>query len=52
VDVGRGFQQLYDKLPGLKPSFEDVWRWTGGSSEMLAKLYGVGWDVERVIICI
>jgi hypothetical protein len=45
-----GFQQLYEKLPGAKPPFEDVWRWTGGNPEMLARLYKAGWDVEEVVL--
>ncbi len=45
-----GFQQLYEKLPGAKSPFEDVWRWTGGNPEMLARLYKAGWDVEEVVL--
>jgi len=45
-----GFHQLYEKLPGAKPPFEDVWRWTGGNPEMLARLYKAGWDVEEVVL--
>jgi len=44
-----GFHQLYEKLPGAKPPFEDVWRWTGGNPEMLVRLYNSGWAVERVV---
>jgi hypothetical protein len=44
-----GLQQLYDRIPGAKPPFEDVWRWTGGNPEMLVKLYSSGWAVERVV---
>jgi hypothetical protein len=44
-----GLQQLYDRIPGAKPPFEDVWRWTGGNPEMLVKLYRSGWAVERVV---
>ena len=44
-----GLQQLYDRIPGAKPSFEDVWRWTGGNPEMLVKLYRSGWAVGRVV---
>ena len=25
-----GFKQLYDQIPGSKPSFEDAWKLTGG----------------------
>jgi len=45
-----GFQQLYDKLPGLKPPFEEVWRWTGGNPRMLGRLYESGWDVVGVAL--
>ncbi len=45
-----GFQQLYEKLPGPKPPFEDVWRWTGGNPRMLGRLYENGWDVEEVVL--
>jgi len=45
-----GLQQLYEKLPGLKPPFEEAWRWTGGNPEMLARLYKAGWDVEEVVL--
>jgi Protein of unknown function (DUF1245). len=44
-----GLQQLYDRIPGAKPPFEDVWRWTGGNPEMLVKLYSSRWAVERVM---
>jgi len=44
-----GFHQLYEKLPGAKPPFEDVWRWTGGNPEMLVRLYSSGWAMERVV---
>jgi hypothetical protein len=44
-----GIHQLYEKLPGAKPPFEDVWRWTGGNPEMLVRLYSSGWAVERVV---
>jgi len=30
-----GFRQLYEKLPGHKPPFEEVWRLTGGNPRML-----------------
>jgi len=44
-----GFQELYDKIPGPKPPFEEVWRWTGGNPRALTQLYGAGWDVDRVV---
>ena len=44
-----GFQQLYEKLPGPKPSFEEVWRWTGGNPGMLSRLYSTGWNSGAVV---
>ncbi|KUO92114.1 MAG: AAA family ATPase, partial [Caldivirga sp. JCHS_4] len=44
-----GFRQLYEKLPGHKPPFEEVWRLTGGNPRMLAELYGSGWRTEDVV---
>jgi hypothetical protein len=44
-----GLQQLYEKLPGLKPPFEDVWRLTGGNPGMLSRLYLTGWNSGAVV---
>jgi len=44
-----GFEQLYRQIPGPKPSFEKVWRITGGNPGMLAKLYKAKWSVDEVI---
>jgi energy-coupling factor transporter ATP-binding protein EcfA2 len=44
-----GFRQLYDKVPGQKPPFEDVWRLTGGNPDMLSKLYLANWDKDAVV---
>ena len=45
----RGFEELYEELPGPKPSFEEVWRLTGGNPEMLARLHQAEWSVEKVV---
>ncbi|MFP3250351.1 MAG: ATP-binding protein [Thermoproteus sp.] len=45
-----GFRQLYERIPGLKPSFEEAWRWTGGNPRMLGRLYENKWDVEEVVL--
>ena len=37
-----GFKQLCEKLPGKEPSFEEAWRWTGGSPALLSGLYVAG----------
>ncbi|MEM3326398.1 MAG: ATP-binding protein, partial [Thermoproteus sp.] len=44
-----GFRQLYDLLPGEKPPFDEVWRWTGGNPRYLELLHKVGWDAEKVV---
>jgi len=44
-----GFRQLYDKVPGRKPQFDDVWRLTGGNPDMLSKLYLANWDKDAVV---
>ena len=44
-----GFRQLYDKVPGQKPPFEEAWRWTGGNPDMLSKLYTANWDKDAVV---
>jgi hypothetical protein len=49
-NMGReGFEQLYRQIPEPKPSFEEVWRITGGNPGMLAKLYQARWSVDEVI---
>ena len=45
----RGFEELYEQLPGVKPPVDDAWRWTGGNPRYLGRLYGAGWDVNRVV---
>ena len=45
----KGFEELYERIPGPKPSFEDVWRLTGGNPYMLGLLYRSSWDVNIVI---
>jgi hypothetical protein len=44
-----GFEELYGKIPGPKPRFEDVWRITGGNPGILRQLYRLDWDVNKAI---
>jgi len=44
----KGFEELYEKIPGPKPSFEEVWRLTGGNPEVLKTLYINKWNIEQV----
>jgi len=44
-----GFRQLYEKLPGPKPPFEEVWRLTGGNPGMLSRLYSTDWNSGAVV---
>jgi predicted AAA+ superfamily ATPase len=43
------FEELYEKIPGQKPSFENIWKITGGNPRILAQLYEFKWDIELVI---
>jgi AAA+ ATPase superfamily predicted ATPase len=45
----KGFEELYEKIPGLKPEFEDIWKLTGGNPDVLSKLYQAEWNVNRII---
>lgn len=44
-----GFKELYDQIPGEKPSYEDIWMVTGGNPRLLGLLYSAHWDVEKVV---
>jgi hypothetical protein len=44
-----GFRQLYERLPGPKPPFEEAWRLAGGNPDRLAELYGNGWRMEDAV---
>jgi len=44
-----GFQELYERLPGPKPPFEEAWRLTGGNPGLLRKLYTTKWDFDVVV---
>jgi Archaeal ATPase. len=44
-----GFEKLYRQIPEPKPSFEEVWRLTGGNPGMLAKLYQARWSMDEAI---
>jgi KaiC/GvpD/RAD55 family RecA-like ATPase len=44
-----GFQQLYEKVPGPKPPFNEVWKWAGGNPNVLRELYMAGWSRDAVV---
>jgi ABC-type phosphate/phosphonate transport system ATPase subunit len=46
---GKGFEELYGKIPGSKPLFEDVLGLTGGNPRILAQLYQADWNTETVV---
>ena len=49
-NMGReGFRELYNRLPGAKPCFEDAWRATGGNPRYLGLLYRANWDTESLV---
>jgi len=43
------FRELYDQIPGEKPSFEDVWRITGGNPRIFRQLYSMRWNIDDAI---
>jgi hypothetical protein len=45
----RGFEELYERIPGPKLSSKEVWRLTGENSEASKTLYMNKWNVEQVI---
>ena len=45
----RGFEELYDKVPGSKPRFEDVWLSTSGNPRALSLLYQVEWNINIAV---
>jgi energy-coupling factor transporter ATP-binding protein EcfA2 len=45
----KGFEELYEQVPGPKPDFEEVWRLTGGNPRVLAQLYEAKWQPEKVV---
>ena len=44
-----GFEELYEKLPGLKPDLEEAWKLTGGNPHLLKELYRFKWDAEFTV---
>ena len=44
-----GFEQLYQKIPGPKPSLEEAWKLTGGNPYILRELYRKQWNVDVII---
>ena len=44
-----GFKELYEKIPGDKPSFEYVWKLTGGNPFILSQLHGIGWNIDTIV---
>jgi hypothetical protein len=45
----RGFKELYEKIPGDKPLFEETWRLTGGNPRTLSLLYQANWRSGVII---
>jgi len=46
----KGFEVLYEQMPGPKPELDKVWRLTGGNPRVLSQLYRAGWSAEAVAI--
>jgi len=44
-----GFEELYKALPGLKPPFDETWKWTGGNPRYLERLLKRQWDIGQLV---
>jgi len=44
-----GFEELVEKIPGAKPSTDDLWMITGGNPDALRRLYQANWDINSVV---
>ena len=44
-----GFRDLYSRVPGDKPAFDEIWRVTGGNPRLLSRLYREKWSAENVL---
>jgi hypothetical protein len=45
----RGFEELYEEVPGRKPPLEEAWRLTDGNPRVFAQLYESGWNADQVV---
>ena len=43
------YKELYEQIPGPKPPFNNIWKWTGGNPWLLAMLYEYDWNPRRVV---
>jgi len=44
-----GFEELYKLLPDPRPSFDEVWKTTGGNPRFLERLFETRWNVEQLV---
>jgi len=44
-----GFRELYEQIPGGKPTFDEIWMWSGGNPRVLRDLYLYNWNIEKAI---
>jgi len=44
-----GFEELVEKIPGKKPSTDDLWMITGGNPDALRRLYQANWEINSVV---
>ena len=45
----KGFEELYEQVPGPKPEVEEAWRLTGGNPHLLRELYRKQWNADKVV---
>jgi predicted AAA+ superfamily ATPase len=44
----KGFEELYEKIPKPKPSFEEIWRLAGGNPRILSMLFESMWSANTI----
>jgi len=46
----KDFEELYEKIPKPKPSFEEIWRLAGGNPRILSMLFESMWNANTIIL--
>ncbi|MCC6053099.1 MAG: ATP-binding protein [Desulfurococcaceae archaeon] len=44
-----GFIELYEKIPGSKPTVDYAWRLSGGNPRILGQFYRLQWSLDAVV---
>jgi dephospho-CoA kinase len=44
-----GFKELYEKIPGDKPSFKYIWKLTSGNPFIFSQLHRINWNIDIIV---